>query len=197
MAKAWFISDTHFNHRNIAKYCGRPENHEELMWEGLQCVQPEDALVHVGDVVFARNREVGDWLERLPEGRKILVEGNHDKRNRRIRKWEGWERVVRYQDVWRFNSGGTRVAISHRPHDFENQWHTADIFIHGHTHNVGEPFHWRYKPENAPKNWYPDLPVFGCLIVNVCVEQTGYRPISWDEILEKYRQEKAWRSRNA
>ena len=49
----YLISDTHFNHKNIAKYCNRPENFNELIWENLGKLKKGDLLIHLGgDICF-------------------------------------------------------------------------------------------------------------------------------------------------
>jgi calcineurin-like phosphoesterase family protein len=173
-SRVFFISDTHFGHRNIAEYCGRPTNHEELMWKFLEIVQPEDTLVHIGDVSFGMKEEVLAVLNRLPGGVRILVEGNHDTRNKYVRRWDGWEQVTRYKRSWSFEKEGLRITATHRPQDFTESC-DADIRIHGHTHEKGVPFRWAYRDGKR------------FLVVNVCVEQIGYAPIEWGTILERYR----------
>ncbi len=47
----WIISDTHFGHKNIIKYCDRPLNHNELMieqWGDL--IKWQDNVLHLGDL---------------------------------------------------------------------------------------------------------------------------------------------------
>jgi hypothetical protein len=51
----WIISDTHFFHENIGKYCSRPENWQELIiknWNDL--VSPEETVLHLGDFALGK-----------------------------------------------------------------------------------------------------------------------------------------------
>ena len=77
--RRWVISDTHFYHDNIAKYCNRPASHTELMASYLaQMIRREDVLYHLGDVHFGTEGQLKAILSQVP-GRKYLVRGNHDR----------------------------------------------------------------------------------------------------------------------
>ena len=77
----FFISDTHFGHKNIIRYCNRPFQSVEEMDEALiekwnSKVGKLDTVYIIGD--FAWNKgKVSYFAERL-NGTKILVAGNHD-----------------------------------------------------------------------------------------------------------------------
>ena len=52
--KKWFIADTHFSHKNIIKYAGRPyatveEMNESLIDNWNQCVDADDQVFFLGD----------------------------------------------------------------------------------------------------------------------------------------------------
>lgn len=77
----WFTSDTHFGHKNVLKYCGRPFKTVEEMDEALianwnAIVKPDDVIYHLGDVAMSI-KAVKRVLPRL-NGHKILIVGNHD-----------------------------------------------------------------------------------------------------------------------
>jgi metallophosphoesterase superfamily enzyme len=74
----WITSDTHFFHDKIIEYCGRPENHTELIVERLRkSVKPSDVLIHAGDVIFGQPDRLKEILSSI-HGLKYLVRGNHD-----------------------------------------------------------------------------------------------------------------------
>jgi len=78
--RIYLITDTHFNHTNIIKYQHRPENFEKLIIKGLSILQPNDILIHLGDICLGKDAEVHSkimpFLAHLHS--KILVIGNHD-----------------------------------------------------------------------------------------------------------------------
>lgn len=82
MIETWFISDTHFGHKNILEYEkeARPfetieEMHEVIIERWNSVVKPNDIVYHLGDFAFGKR-----WIsiaERL-RGKKRLILGNHD-----------------------------------------------------------------------------------------------------------------------
>src|ERR1043166_7232646 len=76
----WIISDTHFGHHNIIKYCDRPKDSNKVMldnWRSL--VEDDDVVLHLGDVtVWYQTHEA--WAKTVASlpGRKYLIPGNHD-----------------------------------------------------------------------------------------------------------------------
>lgn len=61
----FFTSDTHYNHKNIIKYCERPFANVEEM--NRELVERHNAIVKPGDTVYHLN------------GKIIYLRGNHDK----------------------------------------------------------------------------------------------------------------------
>ena len=83
----YIISDTHFCHANIIKYCGRPfktvgEMDKTLIDNINTVVDEEDRLIHMGDFAFGRlaNAQTITFIRRQIRCRHIiLIVGNHDK----------------------------------------------------------------------------------------------------------------------
>ena len=163
MKNTFFISDTHFGHKNIITFKKsdgsflRPfdsvEEMDELMvknWNNI--VNPVDTVYHLGDVVI--NRKAFPILNRL-NGRKVLIKGNHD-----IFKLKDY---VKYFDDIRAYKVITKHGIicSHIPihTDSLSRW---KLNLHGHLHS-NKLHDDRYK----------------C----ISVEQINYTPIGLNEIL--------------
>src|SRR4051794_21462432 len=79
----YVISDTHWFHKNIVKFCNRDMNHDWIMlarWN--KAVSPDDTVLHLGDLLLTRSAEKQDQFfdEIAPQlmGRKFLILGNHD-----------------------------------------------------------------------------------------------------------------------
>lgn len=78
----FLTSDTHFGHENIIKYCSRPftsadEMDAEMITRWNIVVQPDDVVIHLGDIAFKNRRQVEEIVSKL-NGKVYLVVGNHD-----------------------------------------------------------------------------------------------------------------------
>jgi len=155
----WLISDTHFGHENIIRYCNRPFESVHHMNEVLRenwnsIVKPNDHVWHLGDVYFGKGLPNAiDFLKSL-NGRKRLCLGNHDNGQDQILH-KVFEKIVLWRDFKEHN-----LLLSHIPLHPSNV--IRDRFnVHGHIHQ-----------NKSPDGNY----------INVCVEQTGYKPVNLDSI---------------
>ena len=124
--KTWLITDTHFNHKNMIDYCGRPENFDDLIWKGLWELPDDSILIHLGDICIGGDKEVHEKIKLLPY-KKILVKGNHDKKSNTWYLQNGWDFVC---DSLSDNYFGRYITFSHIPiAGIQN------LNIHGHFHN--------------------------------------------------------------
>ncbi len=78
----YFISDTHFGHRNIVRY--RPFNDIEEMDNTLinnwnSTVHENDEVYILGDFIYKSDKHCSYYLRQLA-GKKHLIVGNHDKK---------------------------------------------------------------------------------------------------------------------
>lgn len=173
----WFISDTHFGHENIIKYSNRPfsstkemDDYMITMWN--QSVKPNDHISHLGDVTMARGgriqREEFKKLIGKLNGHLRLYIGNHDHFPIRTYLDAGFEKIYA---TWRDEKG---IIFSHFP-IHPRSIGSAIACVHGHTHLIPD-----YEPvmvldKITQKVSYRPY-------INICVEQTGYAPISYDEL---------------
>lgn len=151
----WFISDTHFHHENIIKYCNRPftnvqEMDEYMIQEWNKLVQPPDHVYHLGDVMMPKR--MSSILQKL-KGKLRLIIGNHD--NFQSKYYGRFEKMM----LWR-NWKEQGFTCSHIPLPVDQLKY--GICVHGHIHT------------NLKEGPY----------INLCVEQTGYKPVHMDSVIE-------------
>jgi calcineurin-like phosphoesterase family protein len=181
MPSVYLISDTHFGHKNICKfvnYDGTPvrpwdnveEMDEEMVKRWNETVKPNDKVYHLGDVAIPRRGL--DVLGRL-NGDKVLIRGNHD-----IFKLSDYAQYFRDIRGYHVMNG---LILSHIPVS-KDSIARFGCNIHGHTHGnrVRKP-----RGVNAATGeiLYSDQidPDYFC----VCVEQTDFRPILFEEVLRR------------
>jgi len=80
--KIFVISDTHFNHKNIIEYTGRPfktveEMNKEMIKRWNNEVGKDDLVIHLGDFALGSKEEIKELKNRL-NGIILLIRGNHD-----------------------------------------------------------------------------------------------------------------------
>jgi calcineurin-like phosphoesterase family protein len=125
----YFISDLHLDHKNIIRYCHRPFKDVEEMnaaivsnWNNL--VGSNDLVYLLGDIAFGRgSHSPRYWLNRL-NGRKVCIEGSHD-------------RGIRAKPFECITIRGVPVMLIHDPNAVSPNW--QGWIIHGHVHDT-RPF---------------------------------------------------------
>lgn len=159
MSKIYLISDTHFGHRNIIRYCHRPfdstdEMNRVMMENWNNTVNDQDLVYFAGDLGFRRH-PTRYWLERL-RGQIVFIKGNHD------------DGSVSSQSQAVFEYGGKRFYVSHYPSAAPTDW--TDWVIHGHKHN----------------NDLNNFPFINGArkTINVSVELIDYKPACLDDFIE-------------
>ena len=165
--KEFVISDPHFGHENIIKYCDRPfqnadEMDETIIMNWNNTVSKEDTIYMLGDWAFGRGslEKLAVYLPML-NGKIIMVRGNHDHQHTNWYKEHGVFEV-HSGEKWVY-SYPRHIMFSHRPYPTKSPW----INIHGHTHNL--------------------LHIKDSIYVNVCVEAINYTPVDLDELIAKVR----------
>ena len=167
----WVISDTHFNHENIIKYCERPfpdaktmNEYMVEMWNSV--VKPEDKVYHLGDVYMGAGFGREETLHTLSQlnGHKRLILGNHDNGKDQI-----LHKIFEKIDVWRmFPEFG--LLLTHIPVHEQSLFRGATgnekeppklKNVHGHIHTLASP-----SSDHQ------------C----VCVEQIDYKPVNIEDL---------------
>ena len=165
----WIISDTHFGHKNIVKYCNRPMHHNSLMiaqWH--KRVAPEDVVLHFGDLAVWYGPEKDEWLEKAAElpGKKYMLRGNHDLLKDKMFAKYGFTIIPEFIQEMEYKRNLKRVLFSHYPDvDRIGSW---DVNIHGHIHN---------------NDLDPKLAATNRRYINVSIEMMDYKPTKLKDIL--------------
>ena len=163
MPAQYVISDTHFGHANIIKYCDRPFSSVQEMdrvlidnWNSV--VRPEDTVWHLGDFGLGDFGYLADVCSEL-NGHIILIQGNHDRAPAKMLDL-GIDEV--YQ-VWKGTLLEKRVYFSHRP-NYDLKGPVLHLYGHVHNNPLGR--------KTPPRSY------------NVSVENIDYRPIPLSEALD-------------
>ena len=158
--KVFGISDTHFNHKNIIRYCNRPFQTAEEMDAAMiknwnETVSNKDVVLHLGDFGLGNKDYIADIVSRL-NGKKILILGNHDNWSEQTYRNMGFHTVSRFPIVY-----NDFFLLSHAPLILSDT--TPYFNYYGHVH--ADP---RYTSTSTSE----------CL----CVERIGYRPkLLWEQ----------------
>lgn len=174
MINTWFISDTHFSHKNILEYekDARPfvsieEMNEKIIDNWNKNVKPNDIIYHCGDFAFGYDNI--DIAGRL-NGRKKLILGNHDIYDYRL-YFPFFERLYGAFH-WK------RCILTHIPVHPGNLGSRYWLNIHGHLHSRTIKDHL-----GLPTQWVDDPNYF-----NVSCERNNLTPIHADVILERLKE---------
>lgn len=143
----FFISDTHFRHKNIIKYCNRPfktvrDMDSTLIKNWNSVVGPDDVVFHGGDFCFGSKSSWAYLCDAL-NGVKYLAAGNHDG-NITPDKFVDVQHMFNIRIIGdeEIASDGQRITVCHYPMISWYQSHRGSIQLYGHVHgglsNKGE-----------------------------------------------------------
>ncbi len=160
----YFISDLHFDHTNIIKYCNRvfkttEEMNSFMLKRWNETITNNDTVYYLGDIAYGRDCRSRIWWWNQLNGNKILIKGNHD------RDLQGISPIHKYL-IKNFN--GIEFLLIHSPE--YNDFGYKGWIIHGHHHN----------------NFPNEYPLINCInkTINVSAEIIDYKPLSLDAILK-------------
>lgn len=135
--KTLFTSDTHFNHKNILKYCSSRDKYADVHSMNLvfienwnSVVDHDDNVFHLGDVLFGNSFDILDKLN----GKIHLIIGNHDHRN--LRKDSFRQRFATINSYIELEKNS--IVMMHYPIESWNGMRRGMIHLHGHCHGTLE-----------------------------------------------------------
>jgi calcineurin-like phosphoesterase family protein len=158
----WFISDEHFNHSNIIKYCNRPYKdvdhmNNQLILNFNYWVKKDDITYHLGDFCLGDRETISKFLKQL-NGRHFLILGNHDRYKTTDYMELGFEWASRFPIIY-----AKFFILSHEPIFLEANSPYINLYGHIHQHDY----------QSSTFNYF-----------NCCVERNEYLPINYSKILE-------------
>lgn len=189
----WFTADCHFNHANIISYTNRPyettkEMNKALIDNWNSVVAPEDTVVVVGDMFMGSWKNISEIVPQL-EGNIKLVLGNHDYKRRQEEMEKAGIDIAESQVTFYDNGIDPVIMAVHDPEYFADMGYIdcvnylndrfvlVDgrdiIWVYGHIHDAA--------PEGIVKE---DTGVYS---FHVGVDTNNYIPVSWDYIVEQYK----------
>ncbi len=191
MPAVFLVSDTHFGHAGVCRFTRndgvtklRPwdnpeEMDEEMVKRWNETVRPNDKVYHLGDVVI--NRKAMSILHRL-NGDKVLIRGNHD-----IFRDDEYRVHFRELRAYHVMNG---MILSHIPIHSESLGRFG-VNIHGHLHanRVLRTVRKSMVSKHDPRPFTVEEPVIDTRYHCVCVEQTDFRPILFEDVIKKIKEE--------
>lgn len=179
-AKTFFTSDTHFGHSNIIWMCKRPYKDVEEMNKALidnwnSIISEDDTVFHLGDFAFGGSTLWNGILDQL-NGKIILIQGNHDRKNLRQGFMNRFELVAPQMQI---EIDGRAVYLNHYPFLCYGGTYRGEkdavwqLFGHVHSH-----------PGSTGKDFDRLVYLFPYQY-DVGVDNNNYRPISWQEVCDK------------
>ena len=162
----YLVSDTHFDHKNIIKYCNRPfssveEMNEVILNNWKDTINDDDLVFFLGDMAFGRgSKKPKWWLSQLP-GRIVYLKGSHDQG---IRPTSTGLNAISVSLSVIMKVKGLKIYLVHDPINIPNDW--DGWAIHGHNHN-NRPF---LDIDNKR--------------INVSLDVTDFKPVKLDYILD-------------
>lgn len=200
----YFIADQHFFHRNmIVKmdkrgFSDMEEMHEHMISQWNKKVREKDEVYILGDLSFGNGKQTNDVLRRL-NGRKYLIEGNHDRHFLRDKEFDR-SLLVWVKPYYEVKENKKKIILSHYPIVCYNGQYRKDedgnpvtYMLYGHVHathdydmvmrfqeemreSLSVPAH-RSKPEHVPSN-----------MANCFCMFSDYQPLTLEEWVEKERE---------
>lgn len=136
----WITSDLHFGHTNIMKFCPKTRGHfrnvdemnSKMIANWNKCVETNDTVYILGDVSFLNVENTVAILNSLA-GQKILIEGNHDAKLLKDKRFtECFTEIHKYLRLV-YNKQYLLIMFHYPIYEWD-QMHRGSIHFHGHLH---------------------------------------------------------------
>lgn len=197
MSNRFVISDTHWGHTNswqkfklpngdpLRPFSSTEEMDETMVERWNAKVGPNDTVYHLGDVVI--NKKSLHHVSRL-NGKKRLVRGNHD-----IFKDQDY-RDVGFDSLYGVRVFVDKFILSHIPLHPECVTDRFRVNVHGHLHS-NRVMRWVKDEDDVIGTKFDGSKIYSTKeaidprYFSVCVEQTNFSPLSFDEVESRIKQQ--------
>ena len=138
--KTYITADLHFGHKNIMTFCpvtrARFRGDVDYMTEAMitewnEIVEPIDTVYILGDVAFMSGYTAALIMMRL-NGRKILIEGNHDRKT--LMDVNFRNQFAEVHKYYTTTYDGNFITMLHYPIAEWDRMHRGALHFHGHLH---------------------------------------------------------------
>jgi len=175
----YFTADTHFDHANVLKLCGRPfsditEMNETMIASWNKKITNADTVYIVGDLLF-RTKNPEAIISRL-KGKKHLIVGNHDRSW--LKKCDTGQYFESIDNLLYVSDGKHKLTLCHYPMMTWPQANRDCYMIYGHIH------------ANTHAEYWPPIERSG-LMLNAGVDVNNFVPVTFDEMVENNNEHKA------
>lgn len=175
----YFTADTHFDHANILKLCGRPfaditEMNETMIASWNKKVTNADTIYIVGDLLF-RTKNPEAIISRL-KGKKHLIIGNHDRSW--LKKCDASQYFESIDNLLYVSDGKHKLTLCHYPMMSWPQANRGCYMIYGHIHANTKAEYWPLIERSE-------------LMLNAGVDINNFVPVTFDEMVENNSEHKA------
>jgi calcineurin-like phosphoesterase family protein len=173
--RTFFISDTHFFHKNVIKYSNRPFDHVDQMNATLikninQVVGENDELYILGDFIFGNVQKAVGVLSQIKCQNIHYIFGNHDETMESEEVKRFFKSMQDYKEIRipdkSCEQGYQMICLFHYPILEWNRGHRGAWMLHGHCHG-----NLKY-PESLKK----------CRITDIGVDCWDYYPVSYEQL---------------
>ena len=174
----YYIADLHFGHENVIGYDNRPfkssfDMDEALIENWNSRVTSDDTVYVIGDAFWGKEERSIQIIKRL-NGKKHLIEGNHDRINGQLAKY--WQSISHYAEII---DGDKTVILCHYPLMFYKNQKYGTFMLYGHVHKRYSHMIEAWKKEQLSKGVPSGLFNVGCMI-----EYMNYTPRTLEEIVD-------------
>lgn len=194
----YYISDTHFGHKNIINLDHRPfsdlvqmEQTMIMLWNAV--VQPNDTVYILGDFCWGKAEEWCRILKQL-KGQKVLIQGNHDLSSFPAELKKEFLDIKPFKEIvdnGRKGDAGRKVLLSHYPMLFYKRANNEKYYmLCGHVHTTAENDlleKWSRELREGYQSGLTDHAANAGQIYNVgcMMPWMAYTPRTLDEIIQK------------